>query len=153
MCDVTPGVVDVRLQEHAVARRLVHLDIVVARQKRLKLSAVESRIAANQRHARGIEAEFVVPHAPHRVAPIRTGREIVDEPALPVFSWNHFVGAEHMKIFGDKGVAAHLSTNVERDLDRVQYKAVSLQLHLATRYIQTRDDLLVRTRRSVREDS
>ena len=62
MGDIAACIVDVRLQQHAVARRLVELDVILARQQALELRSVETRGAADQRHARGIEVELVLPH-------------------------------------------------------------------------------------------
>ena len=60
---VAARIVDVRLQQDAVARRLVELDVVPVRQQILELRSVVAGRPANERHPRRIEAELVVPHA------------------------------------------------------------------------------------------
>ena len=62
--DVAAGVVDVALQQHAVARGLVELDVVVRSQQILERGAVVAGGAAHQRHARRVEDEFVLAASP-----------------------------------------------------------------------------------------
>ncbi|MCY1369278.1 hypothetical protein D9M69_563080 [compost metagenome] len=59
---IAAGIVDVGLQQNAIARRLVQLDVILIRQQTLELRAVESGSSANQRHPRRIEIELVVLH-------------------------------------------------------------------------------------------
>ena len=57
---VAARVVDVGLQQHAVARRLVDLDVEPLRQQPLELRAVEAGAAADERQPRRVERELVV---------------------------------------------------------------------------------------------
>ena len=66
--EVAPRVVDVDLDEHAVARGLVDLDVVLAGEQRLELGAVVPRGAAEQRDPGRIEVELVVVQRADRVA-------------------------------------------------------------------------------------
>ena len=87
--DVAAGVVDVRLQEHAVARGLVELDVVLAREQALELGAVEPGGPADEGHARRVEIELVLAHGMDHVGPGGPGREVVLEPRLPVLGRDH----------------------------------------------------------------
>ena len=95
MRDVAARVVDVRLQQHRVARRLVDLDVEAVGQQALELRAVETGGAAHQRHARRIEVELVLAHGFDDVGPGRAGLEVVDEAGLAELRRDHLVGAEH----------------------------------------------------------
>ena len=68
--DVAARVVDVGLQQNGISRGLVELDVVALCQQSLELRAVEAGGAANQRHARRIEAELVLSHAATRHRPV-----------------------------------------------------------------------------------
>ena len=69
---VAARVVDVGLQQDAVARRLVHLDVESVRQQGLELGAVEAGPPADERQPRRVECELV---AVPRVEEILPGGE------------------------------------------------------------------------------
>ena len=100
------------LQQHAVARGLVELDVVLAGQQPLELGAVEAGGAADQRHARRVEVELVLPHRPDHVAPADAGGEVVLEAGLPVFRRDHPVRAEHAEIFRDQRVLVDCAARI-----------------------------------------
>ncbi|MCY1440305.1 hypothetical protein D9M71_565730 [compost metagenome] len=59
MCYVTASVVDVGLQQHAVARGLVQLNIVAVGQQVLERGAVKACMATDQRQAGRVQGDFI----------------------------------------------------------------------------------------------
>ena len=57
--NVTAGVVNIGLEQDAVARRLVELDVELTCQQPLELGAIKPRGTAQQRDASGIQNELV----------------------------------------------------------------------------------------------
>ena len=151
MGDVAARVVDVGLQQDGVARRLVELDVVAARQQSLELRAVEAGGPAHQRHARGIEAELVLLQAAPCRRPIRLRIEVIGEAAFAILRRHHLVGAEDVEILGDQRMFGDRLPDGECDLDGIVHEAVTLQLHLPARHVQAGNQLLVRAGRSVGE--
>ena len=79
--DIAARVVDVGLEQHAVARGLVELDVVFS-PAGLELRAVEAGGAAHQCHARRVEVEFILLHALEAVAQFVPGARIIMEAGL-----------------------------------------------------------------------
>ena len=153
MGDVAAGVVDVRLQQHRVARRLVDLDVVAVGQQPLELRAVEAGGAADQRHARRIEVELVLAHRLRRRRPrSMLGLEIVDEAGLAELRRDHLVGAEHPEIFRDQRVMVDGRAGSSSAIEiAFMHEPVALQLHLPPRHVEAGDQLLVGAGRGVGE--
>ena len=149
--DVAARVVDVGLEQDRVAGSLVDLDVVLVRQDALELRTVESGHATHQGHAGRIEAELVVIQALQGGCPVRARRQIVCEAALPVLRGHHGVRAENPEIFRDQRIVVDRLADGDRDLDRIGHEPIALELHLASRDVETCDELLVRTGRSVGE--
>ncbi|MNL39617.1 hypothetical protein D3C87_1619040 [compost metagenome] len=131
------------MQQHAVARGLVQLDVVGGRQQVLERRAVVSRRAAHQRHAGGVQAEFIILQGLHRRQPVHAGRQVIREPRRAKLVRNHLVDAQHAEVLRDDRVLGDFTPNGQRNLDGAHDQFVSLKLHLPARDIQRRDDLRV----------
>ena len=151
--DIAARVVDVRLQQHAVAGRLVELDVVLFSQNFLQLRTVEARLAAHQRDARRIEKEFIVPDALRGIEPGRSRRRKSSNPLARNSAGTSSSLPSTLKYFEMIGWLLICASDLEGDLNRIRNEAVALKLHLPAGDVETGDELLVRDRRSVGEDS
>ena len=151
---VAAGVVDVGLQQHAVARRLVDLDVEPLGEQPLELRCRRSRRAPHtQRQPGRIERELVVVPGVEQLLPggVRLRRSPrCPTPGRPRAPFRP--GVAMWKYFEISGCVVDLAPDPERDLDRAHRQLVAFELHLPARDVERRDDLLVRRGRRVREE-
>src|SRR4029077_18372879 len=106
---VTPRVIYVGLQQQAVSRSLVELDVVVGGEQILELSAIESGGTADQSETGHIEREFVFGQRFHDGCPVGSGREVIHKTRIPEFRGNHFVRTQYSEILRDQWVRVHFA--------------------------------------------
>ena len=150
--EVAPRVVDVDLDEHAVARRLVDLDVVLAGEQRLELGAVVAGGATEQRDPRRVEVELVVVERPDRVGHRPARRAPVGEARLPVLGGDHLGRRGRAEVLGDQRVRVDRPPHLDRQLDGPPDQLVALELHLPARHVERGDDLQIGRGRGVGEE-
>ena len=146
---VAAGVVDIDLEQDAVARCLVDLDVVRAGQQLLELGAIQTCGPTRHRHASGIQEELIRCDRPHRLVPPGHPRPRRGDPARPVLRRDHLGGAQRPEVLGDERTVVDLLAKFDGQLQRPCHQFEALELHLAAGQIQGSDDLLVGRGRSV----
>src|SRR6185369_16009355 len=115
--NVAAGVVDVRLEQNAVTRSLVQLNVELAREQSFERRAIETGRTTQQRDASRIQNELVTrPRVVDRF-PSYSFRVEVLESAGPIFCGHHLSIGRDAEVFRDQRMLVHLATKDQRQFD------------------------------------
>ena len=112
--DVAARVVNIRLEQHAVARCLVELNVVLSGQQILELCAVKASGPADQGETRDIEGEFILVERFYCGCPIGSWRQVIYKSRISELGGNHFVGTEDPEVLRDERMRIQFAAQVQR---------------------------------------
>ena len=134
--DRRPRGADVGHEQDGIARRLVDLDAIFIHQHLVfERITVPARATDQQRHAAGIQHEFVALPAIPQIGPALLGVVIAGDAALAMFLGDHVTGSENLEVFLQKRVVADRAAHGHRRLDLPLHKFKAFQFDLPPSHI------------------